>query len=82
MSDDQDKSQQTEDASDKRLEDARKKGQVATSKEPSTAISFLIMASLSVTGLGSWLASRSEHLLTFYLSHEAKIDMTPEGMQA
>ncbi len=82
MSDDQDKSQQTEDASDKRLEDARKKGQVATSREPSTAISFLIMASLSVTGLGSWLASRSEHLLTFYLSHEAKIDMTPEGMQS
>ncbi len=82
MSDDQDKSQQTEDASDKRLEDARKKGQVATSREPSTAISFLVVASLSVTGLGSWLASRSEHLLTFYLSHEAKIDMTPEGMQS
>jgi len=82
MSDDQDKSQQTEDASDKRLEDARKKGQVATSREPSTAISFLILASLSATGLGSWLVSRSEGLLQHYLSGQAKVDMTPEGMQS
>jgi len=81
MSDDQDKSQQTEDASDKRLEDARKKGQVVTSREPSTAISFLILASLSVTGLGAWIAGRSEGLLKRFLSGEVKVDMTPEGMQ-
>jgi len=81
MADDQDKSQQTEDASEKRLEDARKKGQVATSREPSTAISFLLLASLAVTGIGPWMALRLENLLTFYLSGQAHIDFTPEGMQ-
>ncbi len=81
MSDEQDKSQQTEDASEKRLEDARNKGQVATSREPSTAIAFLILASLSVTGLGVWLTERSEGLLKHYLSGTARIDYTPEGMQ-
>ncbi len=81
MSDEQDKSQQTEDASEKRLEDARNKGQVATSREPSTAIAFLILASLSVTGLGVWLIERSEGLLKHYLSGTAHIDYTPEGMQ-
>ncbi len=81
MADDQDKSQQTEEASDKRLEDARNKGQVATSREPSTAISFLILASLSITGVGGWMAMRTEHLLKFYLSGEAVIEMTPKGMQ-
>ncbi len=81
MSGEQDKSQQTEDASEKRLEDARKKGQVATSREPSTAISFLILASLSATGLGAWIASHNEQLMKQYLSGQVKVDMTPEGMQ-
>ncbi|MDQ6983857.1 MAG: flagellar biosynthesis protein FlhB [Ghiorsea sp.] len=81
MSGEQDKSQQTEDASEKRLEDARKKGQVATSREPSTAISFLILASLSATGLGGWIALRNETLMKNYLSGQVKVDMTPEGMQ-
>ena len=81
MSDDQDKSQQTEDASDKRLEDARNKGQVATSREPSTAISFLILASLSVTGIGAWMAMRAEDLLKSFLGGEVVVDMTAEGMQ-
>lgn len=81
MADDQDKSQQTEDASDKRLEDARKKGQVATSREPSTAISFLLLASLAVTGIGAWMAKHIEDMMTFYLSGQATIDMSPNGMQ-
>ncbi|MDX8388697.1 MAG: flagellar biosynthesis protein FlhB [Ghiorsea sp.] len=81
MAEDQDKSQQTEDASDKRLEDARKKGQVATSREPSTAIAFLILASLSATGVGLWIVTRIEELMKFYLSGEAVVDMTPKGMQ-
>jgi len=81
MADDQDKSQQTEDASEKRLEDARNKGQVATSREPSTAISFLLLASLAVTGIGAWMAKHIEDMMTFYLSGKATIDMTPNGMQ-
>ena len=81
MAEEQDKSQQTEDASDKRLEDARKKGQVPNSREPSTAISFLLLASLSVTGMGAWMAGRTENLLESYLSGSITVDMTPEGMQ-
>ncbi len=82
MADEQDKSQQTEDASEKRLEDARKKGQVATSREPSTAISFLILALLAATGVGSWMALRMESLTRLYLSGKAQVDMTPQGMQS
>ncbi len=81
MSDEQDKSQQTEEATDKRLQDARDKGQVATSKEPSTAIAFLLLASLSITGLGALMVARAEHLLTTFLSGNIVVDMTPQGMQ-
>ncbi|MFQ5518433.1 MAG: EscU/YscU/HrcU family type III secretion system export apparatus switch protein, partial [Mariprofundus sp.] len=56
MSEEQDKSQQTEEASPKRLEDARKKGQVPNSKEPSTAISFLVLTLIVVTGAGAWIS--------------------------
>jgi len=81
VADDQDKSQQTEDASEKRIEDARKKGQVPTSKEPSTAIAFLIFSSLSVTGLGAWLASHMMNMMVVYLSGSVQLDVTPTGMQ-
>lgn len=81
MADDQDKSQQTEDASDKRLDDARQKGQVATSREPSTAIAFLLLSSLAVTGIGAWMAVHIQDMMTFYLSGQSTIDFTPEGMQ-
>ncbi len=81
MADDQDKSQQTEDASEKRIEDARKKGQVPTSKEPSTAVAFLIFSSLSITGLGAWLASHMMNLMVLYLSGTVQLDVTPKGIQ-
>ncbi|MDX8398020.1 MAG: flagellar biosynthesis protein FlhB [Mariprofundaceae bacterium] len=78
---DEDKSQQTEDATPKRIEDAHKKGQVATSKEPSTALSFLLIASLAVTGLGAWMVSYFMDLTTRYLSGQVEMDVTPKGMQ-
>ena len=81
MADDQDKSQQTEDASDKRIEDARKKGQVPSSKEPSTALAYLIISSLAVTGLGTWLAAHMMHMMTIYLSGQVHLDPTTVGMQ-
>jgi len=81
MADDQDKSQQTEDASEKRIEDARKKGQVPTSREPSTAISFLLLASLSTTGIGAWMALRAESLMKDYLSGDVVVEFTAQGMQ-
>ncbi|MDQ6974567.1 MAG: flagellar biosynthesis protein FlhB [Mariprofundaceae bacterium] len=81
MADDQDKSQQTEDASQKRIDDARQKGQVPTSKEPATAIAFLLISSLAVTGLGAWLASHMMNMMVVYLSGTVQLDTTPKGMQ-
>jgi len=81
VAEEQDKSQQTEEATPKRIEDARKKGQVASSKEPSTALSFLLIASLSVTGLGAWIVSYAMDLTRDYLSGKVILDATPKGMQ-
>ncbi len=68
MAEEEDKSQQTEQASPKRLEDARKKGQVPSSKELSTAISFLVLASASVTGVGAWSGEHLMHMVRHYLT--------------
>jgi len=81
MADEQDQSQQTEEASPKRLEDARKKGQVPSSKEPSTAISFLVLSLIVVTGLGGWLADNLMQMMRYYLSGKASMEATGKGMQ-
>jgi len=81
MADEQDKSQQTEEASDKRIEDARKKGQVPSSKEPSTAISFLVLSLIVITGLGSWMAESLMQIMRFYLSGKSSLDATGKGVQ-
>jgi len=81
MSDEQDKSQQTEEASPKRLEDGRKKGQVPSSKEPSTAISFVVLSLIVVTGLGAWMADTLMRMMKFYLSGKAELLATGQGMQ-
>ncbi len=81
MSEEQDKSQQTEEATDKRIEDARKKGQVPTSKEASTALSFLLLASLAITGLGAWMATVFMDMTRSFLSGSVKLVADPEGMQ-
>ncbi len=81
MADDQDKSQQTEEASPKRLEDARKKGQVPSSKEPSTAISFLVLSLVVITGLGGWLIDVIKQMMVYYLSGKGSLDATGAGMQ-
>jgi len=82
MADDQDKSQQTEDASDKKIEDARKKGQVPSSKEPSTAIAFLVVSLIVVTGLGSWIIEVMKKMMTNYLSGKSGLDFTGQGIQS
>lgn len=81
MADEQDKSQQTEEATPKREEDARKKGQIATSKEPSTAIAFTVISLIVITGLGSWFGKQMQHMLTNYLSGTVQLKATGEGMQ-
>ncbi|MES0371856.1 MAG: EscU/YscU/HrcU family type III secretion system export apparatus switch protein, partial [Mariprofundaceae bacterium] len=81
MSEEQDKSQQTEEATSKRIEDARKKGQVPTSKEASTALSFLFLASLAVTGLGAWMATIFMDMTRSFLSGSVQLVADPAGMQ-
>jgi len=82
MADDQDKSQQTEEATPKREEDARKKGQVATSKEPSTAISFVVISLIVITGLGAWLGDQLQLIMIHYLSGGVQFKATGQGMQS
>lgn len=81
MSEEQDKSQQTEEASPKRLEDARKKGQVPNSKEPSTAITFLVISLIVVTGLGSYLGNSMMEMMSYHLSGKSELEATGEGVQ-
>ncbi len=81
MADDQDKSQQTEQATPKKEEDARKKGQVANSREPATAIAFLVLASLAMTGAGGYIAHRLMALMQDALSGNLQITFTPNGIQ-
>ena len=81
MADDQDKSQQTEEASDKRIEDARKKGQVPSSKEPSTAISFLVISLIVMTGIGAWLIDVLMRMMQYYLAGKPELKATGQGMQ-
>ncbi|MDQ6993371.1 MAG: flagellar biosynthesis protein FlhB [Mariprofundus sp.] len=81
MADDQDKSQQTEEGSDKKIEDARNKGQVPSSKEPSTAITFTMISMVMITGIANWEGDRMQQLLTDYLSGTIKIEPTPLGIQ-
>jgi len=61
MADEQDKSQKTEPATQKKLDDSRKKGQVPQSREPATAIVFAVAASISGTGVGSYLYHTLAH---------------------
>ncbi|GAV19419.1 flagellar biosynthetic protein FlhB [Mariprofundus micogutta] len=82
MSEEQDKSQQTEDASDKRLEDGRKKGQVPSSKEPSTAITFMVLSLIVITGLGAWIGEVLMGMMEFHLSGKSKLEATGEGIQS
>jgi len=68
MAEEQDKSQQTEDASPKRIEDARKKGQVPISREPSTAIAFLVFSGIGITGVAAFTGDRMLQMTQHYLS--------------
>ena len=82
MAEEQDQSQKTEQATPKREEEARKKGQVATSKEPSTAFAFLMLASLGITGAGEFIISRYGNLMRDCFSGRLIFETSPEGVQA
>jgi len=82
MAEEQDKAQQTEDASPKRIEDARKKGQVPISREPSTAIAFLVLSGIGITGIAAWTGQRLMDMVAYYLSASpAMLRTDGPGMQ-
>ncbi len=74
MSDAHDK---TEEPTDKKLEDAAKKGQVARSKELSTAL-VLVISALIFMVMGGWLAQELYLMMsrTFTLSRDETYDIT------
>ncbi len=82
MAEEQDRSQQTEEPTPKRLEDARRKGQVPTSREPSTAVAFLVLAVAGASGVLAWVGERMLALMRHHLSGAAHIEATPDGMQS
>jgi len=81
MADEQDQSQKTEEATPKREEEARKKGQVPQSKEPSTAFAFLMLASLGITGAGEFVIQRFSALMHDCFSGHLIIEANASGMQ-
>jgi len=81
LADEQDQSQKTEEATPKRQEDSRKKGQVPTSREPSTALTFLVLASLGFTGAGAFSIHRIITMMHDFISGKIIFEATPLGMQ-
>ncbi len=81
MPEEQDQSQKTEDATPKRLEESRKKGQVPSSKEPSTALAFLILASLGLTGAGAFVVNQITNIMHNFFSGKVTFDLNGAGIQ-
>lgn len=81
MAEEKDKSQQTEEPTQKRIEEARKKGQVVKSREPSTAIAFLVLGLLLISGAGSFLAGTLKGSMGQFLLGDWHDAFSPDGMQ-
>ncbi len=63
MAEDKDESSKTEDPTQKRLDDARKRGQVAQSREVNNTL-ILLASTLALAGFTPWIADRSRQLFT------------------
>lgn len=78
MAGDQDDSQKTEEASEKKLEDARKKGEVARSQEMRHAV--MLGAAAVVTGVaGIWTMARLGPLMTGLLGNAHNVNVGDSG---
>ena len=75
----EDESQKTEEPTGKRLEEALKKGQVASSQEFKTWFLFLF-ATIAVAAGGPWMAGRILTLLNGYLQRVHDIRMDESGI--
>ncbi|MFQ5335730.1 MAG: flagellar biosynthesis protein FlhB [Flavobacteriales bacterium] len=81
MAEDKDKSQQTEEPTQKKIEDARKKGQIVKSREPATAISFLLFGLLAIAGVGSYAMTQLNTMMHTYLGGQWHDVLTAGGVQ-
>ncbi|MEG3641422.1 flagellar biosynthesis protein FlhB [Magnetococcus sp. PR-3] len=76
---DEDKESKTEEPTPKRLADSRNKGQVATSKEVSTALLMLAaLGAFLMSGGELWQALQNK--MRFFLSGQISDDVTPTGV--
>ncbi len=76
MSDDQDDAQKTEDPTPKKIDESRKKGQVALSREVNSWI-MLFAATLIISGLAPYVFSNMTELLRAYLE---RVHVFPTGV--
>lgn len=79
MSGEQDGQEKTEEATPKKREDARKKGQVARSKELSTALVTLAGA-LSLFAFGPWMGAQLRDLMVRGFSVDTLVMSTPQEL--
>jgi len=79
MSDEEDDSQKTEDPTPKKLEEARRKGQVPISREINNWV-MLLAGTIVVLGMGPGMMTDLAGVLRSYFDHVADMPDTPGGM--
>jgi flagellar biosynthetic protein FlhB len=75
-----DDSQKTEEPSQKKLEDARRRGQVVLSREVNTWV-MLLAGAIIISMLGPYTLSHMKDTLTFFLANAHHIPTDPKGLQ-
>lgn len=78
--DDSDDSSKTEDPTPKRLEESRRKGQVAMSREVNSWV-MLLTATLLIVSISGTLMSKSTALLGVYIEHAGTLPGVPGGLR-
>lgn len=71
----------TEEATPKKKQDARKKGQVAKSKDVGLAIT-MIACTIIIIALSSFLVARIRELMIYYLGNSYSIEVTEKSLQS
>ena len=80
MADDRDDSSKTEEPTAKRLDEARRKGQVALSREVNNWF-VLLAATLALVALGPALATDAQRLLVLFLEQPHALALDPGGLR-
>ncbi len=79
MADDRDDASKTEEPTPRRLEEARKKGQVALSREVNNWF-VLLAATLALLVVAPAMATDARRLLALFLSHPHELSVDPAGL--